>query len=124
MTSSLRHGAKASGLVAFRCWATMWHPQEGRLVVNPAEAEQVRGMFSGCAACSTMTEGLRSVRARGCTAKQWTSERGKQHGGQPLSMSTLEVLTKVLYRGDISHKGTVYPGEHEAIVSNAVHSEE
>jgi site-specific DNA recombinase len=26
-------------------------------------------------------------------------------------------LTNVLYRGDISHKGTVYPGEHEAIVS-------
>src|SRR5438309_1606692 len=33
-------------------------------------------------------------------------------------MSTLKLLlTNVLYRGDISHKGTVYPGEHEAIVS-------
>src|SRR4051812_1116249 len=65
-----------------------------------------------------MTEELRAVRARGWTAKQWTSERGKQHGGQPLSMSRLKLLlTNVLYRGDISHKGAVYPGEHEAIVS-------
>jgi len=93
-------------------------PEGGRLVVNPAEAEQVRGIFSVCAACSTMTEALRAVHARGWTAKQWTSERGKQHGGQPLSMSTLKLLlTNVLYRGDISHKGSVYPGEHEAIVS-------
>src|SRR4051812_32282722 len=65
-----------------------------------------------------MTEELRAVRARGWTAKQWTSERGKQHGGQPLSMSRLKLLlTNVLYRGDISHKGTVYPGEHEALIS-------
>src|SRR4051812_16235427 len=80
----------------------------------------VRGIFSVCAACSTMTEGLRAVRARGWMAKQWTSERGKQHGGQLLGMSTLKLkllLTNVLYRGDISHKGAVYPGEHEAIVS-------
>jgi len=35
-----------------------------------------------------------------------------------LSMSTLKLLlTNVLYRGDISHKGTVYSGDHEAIVS-------
>jgi hypothetical protein len=34
-------------------------------------------------------------------AKQWTSERGKQHGGQPWSLSTLKLLlTNVLYRGD------------------------
>src|SRR3954464_12187854 len=99
-------------------------PEGGRLVVNPAEAEQVRGIFSVCAACSTMTEALRAVRTRGWMAKQWTSERGKQHGGEPLSMSTLKLLlTNVLYRGDISHKGTVYPGEHDAIVSRELWAE-
>src|SRR3954469_24394604 len=40
-------------------------PEGGRLVVNPAEAEQVRGIFSVCAACSTMTDASRAVRARG-----------------------------------------------------------
>ncbi|MFL6417658.1 MAG: recombinase zinc beta ribbon domain-containing protein, partial [Bryobacteraceae bacterium] len=92
-------------------------PEGGRLVVHPAEAEQVHEIFSLCATCSTMTEALRAVRARSWTAKQWTSERGKQHGGKLLSRSTLQLLlTNVLYRGDISHKGTAYPGEHAAIV--------
>src|SRR3954462_6697778 len=90
----------------------------GRLVVNPAEAEQVREIFSLCAGCSNTTEAVRKLHAGGYTSKQWTSQRGKRHGGQPLSMSTLRLLlTNVLYRGDIAHKDTVHPGEQEAIVS-------
>src|SRR3954449_10493341 len=93
-------------------------PEGGRLVVNPVEAEQVREIFSLCAGCSNTTEALRKVRAEGYTSKQWTSQRGKRHGEQRLSISTLRLLlTNVLYRGDISHKDTVHPGEQEAIVS-------
>jgi DNA invertase Pin-like site-specific DNA recombinase len=93
-------------------------PEGGRLVVNPAEGEQVREIFGLCAGCSNTTEALRGLRAGGYTTKPWTSQRGKRHGGQRFSMSTLRLLlTNVLYRGDISHKGTAYPGEHEAIVS-------
>src|SRR3954463_13184829 len=93
-------------------------PEGGRLVVNPAEAGQVREIFSLCAGCSNTAEALRKVRAEGWAAKRWTSARGKQHGGQLLGMSTLYgLLTNVLYRGDICHKGVVYPGEQEAIVS-------
>src|SRR3954467_498748 len=81
-------------------------PEGGRLVVNAIEAEQVREIFSLCAGCSNTTEALRRLRARGHTTKQWTSQRGTRHGGQRFSMSTLRLLlTNVLYRGDISHKG-------------------
>src|SRR3954464_1149256 len=93
-------------------------PEGGRLVVNPAEAEQVREIFSLCAGCSNTAEALRKLGAQRYTSKQWTSGRGKRHGGQPLSMSTLRLLlTNVLYRGDISHKDTLHPGEQEPIVS-------
>ena len=93
-------------------------PEGGRLLVNPAEAEQVREIFSLCAGCSNTTEALSKLRARGFTTKQWTSQRGQRHGGEQLSMSTLRLLlTNVLYRGDISHKDTPYPGEQDAIVS-------
>src|SRR5947209_4099649 len=93
-------------------------PGGGRLVVNEAEANQVPSIFSVCASCSSMTEALAAVRARGWAAKRWTSARGTEHGGQLLGMSTLYgLLTNVLYRGDICHKGVVYPGEHQAIVS-------
>ena len=102
-------------------------PAGGRLVVNAAEAERVREIFALCAGSSSLTEALQAARARGWTAKHWTSRRGRVHGGQLLSMSTLRLLvTNVLYRGDIAHKGVVYPGEHPALVPHelwlAVHA--
>ena len=99
-------------------------PEGGRLVVNASEAERVRDIFAVCAASSSMTEALGEVRARGWTAKQWTSRAGKPHGGQLLSMSTLRLLlTNVLYCGDIAHKGVFYPGEHPALVSRELWQE-
>src|SRR3954469_19564646 len=93
-------------------------PEGGRLVVNESEAEQVRSIFSICLRCSTVTQALAAVQAGGWAAKRWTSARGKEHGGQLLGMSTLyALLTNVLYRGDVFHKGVVYAGEHPAIVS-------
>ncbi len=94
-------------------------PGGGRLVENAAEAERVREIFALCARSSSLTEALEAARARGWTAKHWTSQRGRVHGGKLLSMSTLRLLvTNVLYRGEIRHKGVVYPGEHPALVSN------
>ncbi len=94
-------------------------PGGGRLVVNAAEAERVREIFALCAASSSLTEALEGARARGWTAKHWTSQRGRVHGGQLLSLSTLRLLvSNVLYRGEIRHKGVVYPGEHPALVSH------
>src|SRR3954447_13127012 len=93
-------------------------PEGGRLVVNAVEAERVRDLFALCACSCSMTEALGEARARGWTAKQWTSRNGKTHGGQLLGMSTLRLLvTNVLYRGDITHQGVLYPGEHPALVS-------
>ena len=33
------------------------------------------------------------------------------------------LLSNVLYRGAVSYKGTIYPGEHEAIVTEQVWAE-
>jgi site-specific DNA recombinase len=99
-------------------------PAGGRLVVNAEEAERVRDIFAVCACYSSMRDALQEARARGWTAKQWTSRRGKTHGGGPLSLSTLRLLlSNVLYRGDIAHKGVIYPGEQEALVSRELWQE-
>jgi site-specific DNA recombinase len=45
-------------------------PEGGRLVVNALEAERVCDIFALCAACSSLTDTLREVRAQGWTAKQ------------------------------------------------------
>ncbi len=99
-------------------------PEGGRLVENAAEAERVREIFALCAHSSSLREALEAARTRGWTAKHWTSRRGTVHGGQLLSLSTLRLLlTNVLYRGDITHKGVVYPGEHPALVSHELWQE-
>ena len=99
-------------------------PEGGRLLVNAAEAERVRDLFALCACSSSLSEALGEARARGWRAKQWTSRSGRTHGGQLLSLSTLRLLlTNVLYRGDIAHKGVVYPGEQEPLVSRELWQE-
>src|SRR4051812_38756102 len=95
-------------------------PEGGRLVVNAVEAERVRNLFALCACSSSMTEALGEARARGWTAKQWTSRNGKTHGGQLLGMSTLRLLvTNVLYCGDITHKGLVRCAQCGALLTTS-----
>ncbi|HPP22321.1 MAG TPA: recombinase family protein [Phycisphaerae bacterium] len=47
-----------------------------------------------------------------------STKSGKQRGGKPWTQrSVYEVLINRKYTGQMVHKGKVYPGEHEAIVS-------
>jgi hypothetical protein len=96
-------------------------PQGGRLVINEPEAQRVREIFAICEQAGTLAEGLRQVNARALTSKEWRSRGGAPHAGKAFSKSLLSrLLTNVLYKGSISHKGTIYPGEHEAIVEHSL----
>jgi DNA invertase Pin-like site-specific DNA recombinase len=96
-------------------------PQGGRLVINEPEAQRVREIFVICEKAGTLAGGLREVHARGLTTKEWHSRRGRSYAGKPFSKSLLSrTLTNVLYKGSISNKGVIYPGEHEAIVEPSV----
>lgn len=89
----------------------------GRLVVNLEEGERVREIFKICERAGTLAAGLRAVNARGLETKTWITRGGRQHVGKPFAASKLAALLRnVLYKGCIVHKGTVYPGEQEAIV--------
>ena len=96
-------------------------PQGGRLVVNPAEAEQVREIFSICAGCTTLAAAQREVQAQGLVTKDWISKCGKHHHSRPFTQSRLGALLRnILYIGEVSNKGVVYPGEQPAIVERAL----
>jgi site-specific DNA recombinase len=85
-------------------------PQGGRLVVNPAEAERVREIFTICAGCTTLQAAQRKADARGLVTKRWISKSGKHHGGGPWTQATLgALLGNILYIGEVSHKGVAYP---------------
>ena len=89
----------------------------GSLVVNRAEAEQVRKIFAICATSETIAEAARQINHCGIKTKDWTSRAGKHHPGIAFQKSTLDLLLRnPLYKGQISHKGMEYPGEQEAIV--------
>jgi hypothetical protein len=95
--------------------------QAGRLVVNPAEAERVRELFTICAGCTTLAAAQREVDGRGLVTKDWTSKSGKHHRARRFTQSTLGALLRnILYIGDVSHKGVVYAGEQPAIVERAL----
>jgi site-specific DNA recombinase len=92
-------------------------PKGGRLVVNPAEAEQVRTLFCLYLEHGSLLPLLQEADRRGMLTKRWTTEDGKVRGGQRIAKGTMHgILTNVIYTGMVDHKGSVYPGEHERIV--------
>ena len=92
-------------------------PAGRRLVVNEREAEQVREIYRLYWELGTLTETVEALRTQGITTKIWTSERGRAYCGKPFVKSGLRLLlSNVQYAGLVAHKGTIYPGEQEAII--------
>src|SRR5256714_4879779 len=93
-------------------------PRGGRLLVNEREAERVREIFSICARSQTIAQAVDEVNNRALTTKDWVSKAGTHHRGRKFQDSTLDSLIRnVLYKGQICHKGVLYAGEHESIIS-------
>jgi DNA invertase Pin-like site-specific DNA recombinase len=88
-----------------------------KLVVNEEEAQTVLQIFRRYV-------DLRSVRAlkveldaAGIRSKHRSFADGTEYGGHKLSRGALYLmLQNRIYRGEITHKGNAYPGEHKAIV--------
>jgi DNA invertase Pin-like site-specific DNA recombinase len=92
-------------------------PKGGRLLVSPQEAEQVRQIYGRAAEASSLEALLTQIAVLGYQTKAWSSRSGKPHLARAFSRMTLRLLlSNVLYKGSVSHKGVIYPGEHEGIV--------
>ena len=95
-------------------------PRSKRLVVNPKEANQVRAIFTVFEETRSVRLTLDEILRRGWKLKSWTCRSGKVHGGGPFNENALRrMLASALYAGRVRYKGTIYPGEHEAIVDPA-----
>jgi len=92
-----------------------------KLVVNAAEASRVRQIFDLYLELGTLLPVVTELERRGWCNKTWTTRDGRMRGGLPFDKCRLyNLLTNVLYVGKVSHKGALYTGEHEAIVSDNV----
>ena len=95
--------------------------RDRKLVINKDEARTVLHIFSRYV-------DLRSVRAlkedldsAGIRSKHRTLQDGTVYGGRTLSRGVLYLmLQNRIYRGEITHKGNAYPGEHKPIVDKAL----
>ena len=91
--------------------------RERTLVINPAEAEIVRCIFTlyrelGC---------VRRVKGEadrlGLSTKRSTTAGGIERGGRPFSRGHIyNLLSNPIYIGEIAHNGQLYPGQHPALI--------
>lgn len=79
-----------------------------KLVINEIEAGHVRYIFDQFAQCGSATVMLRDLRDRGITTKQ---------GGIITKGFLHRLMNNRVYLGEAVHKGTSYPGEHKAIIT-------
>ena len=112
IAASKRRGMWMGGTVALG-----YDVSDHRLVMNPAEAETVKGIFQRYLE-------LRSVRLlkddldrRGIISKIRLSRNGNRSGGKAFSRGALyELLSNPVYIGEIRHRKERHPGQHEPIV--------
>ena len=88
-----------------------------KLVVNAAEAEAVRAMFKHYLELRSVGLLIAELKSKNILTKKRVNAEGKMIGGIPLAYGTLAYLLKNrTYLGEIGHRGTWFPGEHQAIV--------
>jgi DNA invertase Pin-like site-specific DNA recombinase len=92
-----------------------------KLVVNEAEAETVRTIYRRYAELGSVRALKEELDRDGIVSKIRIDKYGRQTGGNPLARGALYLmLQNRIYRGEIVHKETSYPGEHAAIADDAL----
>jgi site-specific DNA recombinase len=95
--------------------------KDRRLVVNNTEAETVTHIFRRYAELKSVQELKEDLDSAGIVSKVRRASDGSRYGGQPLSRGALYLmLQNRIYRGEIVHNGESYPGEHAAIIDEAL----
>ena len=82
--------------------------RDRKLVVNEVEAARIRRVFEGFAAIGSATKLAMELRSEGVTTK---------HGKSFNKADIYKLLNNRTYVGEVVHKGNVYPGEQQAVVS-------
>ena len=96
-------------------------PKLPRLVINPDEAAQVQAIYNLYLEHQAAMPVVQELDRRGWVTKHWISKKGRELGGKPFTKDALyRVLTNVLYSGKVRYEGTLYEGEHDAIIDAEV----
>ncbi len=87
-----------------------------KLIINPTEAGTLRAIFAAFVTIKSVQGTLRWAAREGLKTKRRT-RFGKTVGGNEFQYGSLRcLLSNRIYVGEIDHKGTIYQGQHEAIL--------
>jgi site-specific DNA recombinase len=96
-------------------------PRGHRLLVNAAEAEQVRAIFALFVHHQALPPVVGELQRRGWVTKRWRTRAGRDCGGEPFTKIGLRrLLSNALYVGQVRYKDELHDGEHAALVDPAV----
>ena len=91
--------------------------KDRKLIVNETEAGTVHTIFRRYAELGSVRLLREDLARQGIVSKRREGACGMLAGGNHFSRGALyTLLQNRIYRGEIAHRGHVYPGQHEAIV--------
>src|ERR1700756_696150 len=89
------------------------------LVINPAEAETVRRVFTLYRELGCVRRVKEEADRLGLRTKGSTTTNGTERGGKPFSRGHLyTLLSNPNYTGHKAHKGVLYPGQQAALIDD------
>ncbi|MGN7099699.1 recombinase family protein [Brevundimonas diminuta] len=92
-------------------------PMSRALVVNEAEAEQVRALYRLYLELGSVAALAQHLQAEGWLTRMRISRKGNRSGGVPYSRGALfHLLKNRIYLGEIVHGDAAMPGRHPAII--------
>ena len=91
------------------------------LVVNETEAELVRRIFREMLTIGSPTRIAQGLASEGITTKAWTTQDGQVRSGTQMDRKYLyKLLRNRIYLGELSHKGSWFPGAHLPVIDHGL----
>lgn len=98
-----------------------YEAKDRKLVVVLQDAAKVRGIMDRYLQADSIRTLVEDLRDDGIVSKTRVMRDGSIKGGVPFKRGALAwLLSNRIYVGEVVHKGNIYPGQHEAIVSREV----
>ena len=98
--------------------------KDRRLVINDAEAEQVRALFRRFLEIGSMMKVAQEARARGWRNKSWVTKAGRQHIGKLHDRSSIfKLLHCRTYLGELKSRDQYFEGTHDPIIDRKLWDE-
>ena len=91
------------------------------LVINETEAAVVRRIFAEMLTIGSPTRIAERLESEGITTKAWTTQDGQVRSGTRIDKKYLfKLLRNRIYLGELSHKGSWFPGAHSPIIDHGL----